>query len=61
MLNLLEYRRELRHSNASYLIAELGADVSHRLGHNNPITTFKYHAHIFSDMILSLLQRWSSV
>lgn len=49
MLNLLEYRRELRHSNASYLIAELGADVSHRLGHKNPTTTLKYYAHMFPD------------
>ena len=44
--------RGLRHSNASYLIAELGADVltvSHRLGHKTPMTTLKYYAHMFSD------------
>ena len=37
------------YSDASYLIAELGADVSHRLGHKNSITTFKYYAHMFPD------------
>lgn len=44
--------RGLRHSNASYLIAELGADVltvSHRLGHKTPMTTLKYYAHMFSN------------
>lgn len=32
--------------------AELSADVltvSHRSGHNNPMTTFKYYAHMFAD------------
>lgn len=42
----------LRHSNVSYLITELGADVltvSHRLGHKTPITTLKYYAHMFGN------------
>lgn len=44
--------RGLRHSNASYLIAELGADVltvAHRLGHKSPMVTLKYYAHMFPD------------
>lgn len=44
--------RGLRHSNASYLIAELGADVltvAHRLGHKSPMVTLKYYAHFFPD------------
>lgn len=42
--------RGLRHSHASYLIAELGADVltvSKRLGHSSPAVTLKYYAHMF--------------
>lgn len=34
------------------MIAELSADVltvSHRSGRNNPMTTFKYYAHMFAD------------
>ena len=42
--------RGLRHSHASYLIAELGADVltvSKRLGHSSPDVTLRYYAHMF--------------
>lgn len=42
--------RGLRHSHASYLIAELGADVltvSKRLGHSSPAVTLRYYAHMF--------------
>lgn len=42
--------RGLRHSHASFLIAELGADVltvSKRLGHSNPAVTLRYYAHMF--------------
>lgn len=42
----------LRHSHASFLIAELGADVltvSRRMGHSNPAVTLKYYAHFFPD------------
>ena len=52
--------RGLRHSNASYLIAELGADVltvSHRLGHKTPMTTLKYYAHMFSNNDIELASR----
>lgn len=44
--------RGLRHSNASYLIAELGADVltvAHRLGHKSLMVTLQYYAHMFPD------------
>lgn len=50
----------LRHSNASYLIAELGADVltvSHRLGHKTPMTTLKYYAHMFSNNDIELASK----
>lgn len=52
--------RGLRHSNASYLIAELGADVltvSHRLGHKTPMTTLKYYAHMFSNNDIELASK----
>lgn len=52
--------RGLRHSNASYLIAELGADVltvSHRLGHGSPLTTLKYYAHMFSSNDITLASK----
>lgn len=52
--------RGLRHSNASYLIAELGADVltvSHRLGHKNPTTTLKYYAHMFANNDIELASK----
>ncbi|AZN75896.1 site-specific integrase [Lactobacillus acidophilus] len=52
--------RGLRHSNASYLIAELGADVltvSHRLGHKTPMTTLKYYAHMFSSNDIELASK----
>lgn len=52
--------RGLRHSNASYLIAELGADVltvSHRLGHQTPMTTLKYYAHMFSNNDIELASK----
>src|SRR5699024_7355336 len=42
--------RGLRHSHASFLIAELGADVltvSKRLGHSSPAVTLRYYAHMF--------------
>lgn len=43
--------RGLRHSHASYLIAELGADVltvSKRLGHSSPDVTLRYYSHMFA-------------
>lgn len=52
--------RGLRHSNASYLIAELGADVltvSRRLGHKTPMTTLKYYAHFFADNDIELASK----
>ncbi|PXY85327.1 site-specific integrase [Lactobacillus melliventris] len=52
--------RGLRHSNGSYLIAELGADVltvSHRLGHKTPMTTLKYYAHMFSNNDIELASK----
>ncbi|MCH4003855.1 MAG: site-specific integrase [Lactobacillus crispatus] len=52
--------RGLRHSNASYLIAELGADVltvSRRLGHKTPMTTLKYYAHMFSNNDIELASK----
>lgn len=52
--------RGLRHSNASYLIAELGADVltvSRRLGHKSPMTTLKYYAHMFPNNDLEIASK----
>ncbi|MBP2057303.1 integrase [Lactobacillus colini] len=52
--------RGLRHSNASYLIAELGADiltVAHRLGHKSPMVTLKYYAHMFPDNDVAIASR----
>lgn len=52
--------RGLRHSNASYLIAELGADVltvAHRLGHKSPMVTLKYYAHMFPDNDVTIASR----
>lgn len=40
----------LRHSHASYLIAEMNCDVltvSQRLGHSSPDITLRYYAHMF--------------
>lgn len=40
----------IRYSHASYLIAELGADVltvSKWLGHSSPAVTLRYYAHMF--------------
>lgn len=54
--------RGLRHSNASYLIAELGADVltvAHRLGHKSPMVTLKYYAHFFPDNDAEIASRMS--
>ncbi len=52
--------RGLRHSNTSYLIAELGADVltvAHRLGHKSPMVTLKYYAHMFPDNDVTIAAR----
>lgn len=52
--------RGLRHSNASYLIAEMGADVltvAHRLGHKSPMVTLQYYAHMFPDNDLEIASR----
>ena len=52
--------RGLRHSNASYLIAKLGADVltvAHRLGHKSPMVTLKYYAHMFPDNDVAIASR----
>lgn len=52
--------RGLRHSNASYLIAELGADVltvAHRLGHKSPMVTLKYYAHMFPDNDINIASK----
>lgn len=52
--------RGLRHSNASYLIAELDADVltvAHRLGHKSPMVTLKYYAHMFPDNDVAIAAR----
>lgn len=52
--------RGLRHSNASYLIAEMGADVltvAHRLGHKSPTVTLQYYAHMFPDNDLEIASR----
>lgn len=52
--------RGLRHSNTSYLIAELGADVltvAHRLGHKSPMVTLKYYAHMLPDNDVTIASR----
>lgn len=52
--------RGLRHSNASYLIAEMGADVltvAHRLGHKSPTVTLQYYAHMFPDNDLEIASK----
>lgn len=52
--------RGLRHSNASFLIAEMGADVltvAHRLGHKSPMVTLQYYAHMFPNNDLEIASR----